>query len=156
MAGTRRLMHKLLVTLALAGCAAPAPGARHLQASAQAVAPTGLAPAPTSQAAAEAAVRKFFAATFADDKAISYSFAPYVRSAISRQGIAESGIFICGTLTPQRSSDELSGPQIIFAHFNPLKTDVVDNASVQPGKDTVTAALCRQAYGRAGVALPPH
>ncbi len=152
----RPTLATLILALTLSACAAPKPGGRQLAAQEPDIGPAvgAAAPAPTSQATAETAVRRFFAVSFADDKAIDYRFAPYVRSSVSQAGIREHGIFLCGTLKPRASTNDDPGQQMFFAHFNPLKRDVVDNASVQPGQDTLTAAMCRQAYANAGVRLP--
>lgn len=129
------------LSLALAACAVQHP----------AIAPSALAP--TSTDTAHAAVRRFFDRTYADQATLSYNFAPLILSRVHIAGITEHGYFLCGTVKPVGKADSYVGRQVFFAHFNPLRHDVVDNASVQPTGPSETRALCGQAYGGANTPL---
>ena len=129
----------LALASALAGCAA------------RPVAPSPRAP--TSTDSAQAAVRRFFDRTYADQSTLQYSFAPLILSQVHIAGITERGYFLCGTVTPTTKAQTYVGRQVFFSHFNPLRRDVVDNASVQPSGPSETRALCGQAYGSANVPL---
>ncbi len=109
--------------------------------------------APTSTDRAQAAVRGFFDRTYADQSTLRYSFAPLILSQVHIAGITERGYFLCGTVAPIAKAQTYVGQQVFFTHFNPLRHDVVDNASVQPSGPSETRALCGQAYGGANVPL---
>lgn len=140
-------------TLALAGCNTVAPAVstgptdsdRALMQSAK---------KPTSQAAAEKAVRSYFEKTLKDPESARYTYMPMQNGYVDlggplTSGKREVGWFVCGTVNAKNSYGGYVGQRVFMTHFNRITVDSVDDGAIDSGEYSIVSRWCQSLYGRA-------
>ncbi len=134
----------LIVLVALSACAPPPPTSAELQTMQTAI-------QPSSPAAAQAAVKAYFAKTLIDPTAPLYQFpvAPVQGKATVGQ-MREFGWFMCGTINSKNRMGGYGGNRPFFVHFAPAVADKVDDGTIGDTDDTQTVVdnWCKGLYAQ--------
>ena len=139
-----RKVFAAVAAVALAGCAASSPP------SADELATFQNAPAPSSPAAAQAAIRAYFGKAMFDPDSAEYRFlGEPVRGHVFTLGSREFGYFACGQYNAKNRMGGYVGYKLYLAHFDPAIRDKVADGMIAAGDDEATVKkVCTELYGR--------
>jgi len=113
------------------------------------------APKPSSQKAAENAVKSYFVDKLFDDETARWQFSlPPVRGSIHSLIKNEAGWFMCGKVNAKNRMGGYTGYTTFFAYFSPNEPDkVVDGAIVNSyggvdAAENYSVVWCQNLYGQ--------
>lgn len=133
----------LLVTAGLFGCAPAAPSTAELTIQQN-------APAPSSAAAAQAAIRAYLGRSLFDPDSAEYHFSgDPVSGHVYTLGSREFGYFACGEYNAKNRMGGYVGYKPYLVHFDPMVRDKVADGMIGTGDNALLVAkLCQELYGR--------
>jgi hypothetical protein len=138
-----RIIAACAVALLLGSCAPKPPTSAELQTM-------QTAPKPSSDVAAQAAVKGYFERTLFDPNAAQYRFPlPPVQGRAVVAQMREFGWFMCGDMNGKNRMGGYGGYKPFFVHFSPTIPDKVDDGTVADTDDVVPVLndWCRGLYG---------
>ncbi len=125
----------------LAGCVAPP--------SEQEIALVHAASKPSSQEAAEAAVKQYFNHVLIDAESARYNFPlPLAQGALTLSGVRQFGWFICGDVNAKNRMGAYTGYKPFLAYFSPSAPDTVQDGVISSSdRYAIVFDWCKGLYG---------